>query len=104
MDQLLIGWYAQFALEALAEGVPTVCFIDDRYKQLYSEILVTKGASLPFIESDIFNLTQTLEYFYTHRGELARYSILGNAYLRKFHSLEVIGAMFLEIADSVSEL
>jgi hypothetical protein len=94
IDQLIIGWYGQFSIEALANGVPTVCFIADEYKSLYSVALASENFQLPFIEANVLTLENVLRDCCLKKFDLKKISRDGRVFVEKYHSLQSIGDMF----------
>jgi hypothetical protein len=101
IDQLVIGWYAQFAIESLARGIPTICFISPEFKNLYSNLYPNGFFELPFIEANTSNIVEVLRNCYLNRSNLQAVSIRGRAFVHTFHSFDHIGNMFVDIAKSV---
>ncbi|MCX5642463.1 MAG: glycosyltransferase, partial [Candidatus Omnitrophica bacterium] len=54
IDQLLLGTFGIFALEAMASGKPVVCYLNDAYRQSYPD-------SLPIVSANLDNLETVLE-------------------------------------------
>jgi hypothetical protein len=103
VDQLIGGWYAQFAIEALASGLPTICYISQEYKNLYSNLYAPGEFELPFIEANTSNIKEVLRNCYVTRDSLHHFSHQGRSFVKKFHSYKNIGGMFTDIAKSLSE-
>jgi hypothetical protein len=101
IDQLFIGWYAQFAIEALACGIPTICYISQEYKSLYTNIHPTGVFELPFIEANASNLADILRNCYFARDELQAISKRSKLFVDSFHSYGHIGSMFIDIAKKL---
>ena len=97
IDQLIIGWYAQFALESIAHGVPTICFISESYLKLYSDQFAAKGMVVPFISADLNSVTDVIRFCCNNRDSLSGRKEDGRAFAEAFHSFEAIGQMFEEI-------
>ena len=103
IDQLIIGWYAQFALEAIANGVPTICYLSENYLELYEDIFASKGQEIPFISANQGNLIDVLRFYYFNRDSLSDLSEKGRSFASAFHSLEAIGKLFEEIISSIPD-
>lgn len=101
IDQLIIGWYAQFALEAIANGVPTICYLSENYLELYKDIFASKGQEIPFISATQENLTDVLRFCYFNRDSLSDLREKGRSFASALHSLEAIGNLFEEIVSSI---
>lgn len=99
VDQLVVGWYAQFALEALVSGVPTICFLKQEYIQFYSDLITKSQSALPFINANLDNIEEVIRDCYFHRDRLHNFSEKGLSFVKNFHSLEIIGNLFLEAVE-----
>ena len=102
VDQLVVGWYAQFALEALVAGVPTVCFLKEEYLGSYSSLLAKSQMGLPFINANLDNIEVVIKECYLNRDKLQSLATKGYTFVEEFHSFTVIGNMFLDITKSIS--
>lgn len=97
VDQLIIGWYAMLAIEAMSLNKAVVTCIGDDLEELYiSEELLTKD-ELPFFKSNTLSIKETLLYCMSNIDEVNKKANLGRAYVQKHHSLNAIGKKFDEI-------
>jgi hypothetical protein len=68
VDQLLYGWWGSTTLEALALGVPVICYLDDdflsNFKFHFPEI------EIPVINANHNNIQDVLKYFILNPTEL----------------------------------
>lgn len=103
IDQLVIGWYAQFAIEALAQGIPTVCHISQPYESLYAPIFQSSSLGLPFIQANTTNIEDVIRSCYINRNSLGELSHQGRLFINAFHSYEAIGKLFEEIIQEIKE-
>lgn len=86
-DQFLIGAYALFAIEGMALGKPVVCFLNDRFRPFHPE-----WDECPIVSATPDTLVDALRRLVEDaalRRELGR---RGPEYVRRFHSLESVGA------------
>jgi hypothetical protein len=86
VDQLLIGAYALFAIEAMALGKPVVCYLNDRFRPFHPE-----WEECPIVSATPDTIVEELRRLVRDpalREELAR---RGPAYVREHHSLEIVG-------------
>lgn len=95
IDQLVIGWYAMFALEGMSSGKPVICFIRDDLKQLYQFSGLLQD-ELPLISADFQTIKSRLQELYNDRKSLKEIGRRSREYVQKYHSLEVIGNFFDE--------
>lgn len=94
-DQLVIGWYAMFALEGMASGKPVICNIRDDLESLYIFNGLIKPNELPLIRADYKSIVPVLrKLVLTSRKELGDIGAAGRQYAERHHSIETIGKMF----------
>ena len=93
-DQLIIGWYAMFAIEAMACGKPVICYLKDDLVQLYEEAELIKEHELPFIRCSSKNLKETLKEIIKNREILPEIGKKSREFVIKHHSLESVGKVF----------
>jgi hypothetical protein len=87
VDQLLIGAYAQFAIECMALGRPVVCYLNPRFARHHPE-----WAEAPIVSATPDTVLDELRRLVRDpalREELGR---RGPEYVRRHHSLEAVGA------------
>jgi hypothetical protein len=108
IDQLVIGWYAMFALESLCMAKPVVCNLRQDLVDLYvGSGLLSSHDEVPFINGNIFNIKQILIDILDEKIDLSDYGKKSYAYVSKHHSVEKIGQLFddvnkkLELSPSV---
>ncbi|MEW6217638.1 MAG: glycosyltransferase, partial [Candidatus Bipolaricaulota bacterium] len=82
VDQVLYGWHGKFSLELMAMGVPVVCYIREDLRQFRPD--------LPIISATPTTLAEVLEGLIRDTERRRRLAEAGPAYVRKYHSLEVI--------------
>ena len=101
IDQLIIGWYGQFSIEALANGVPTICFISEEYKTLYSSALASENFHLPFIEANVLTLENVLRECCLKNFDFKKISQDGKVFVEKYHSLQTMGELFRQAIKTI---
>ena len=92
IDQLLVGWYGNVSIEAMATGRPVICYIEDELRKYRPD--------LPIISADPWSLTDRLVELIAdpkHRLELGQ---RGREYVGKWHSVEKIAAQLLDIYNN----
>ena len=97
-DQLIIGWYAMFALEGLSLSKPVICHL----REDLIELFLFAGAlesrdELPFLNTNIFTIKQLLLDILNGKILLSEYTAKALPYVRKYHSVEAVGAVFKEV-------
>lgn len=90
VDQLLIGAYGVLAVEAMALGRPTICYIREDIQGKY-------GHSLPIIDANPFTIESVLERFAFDRCGLSEIGRASMAYVQANHAAD-------EVADRLQRL
>jgi len=101
VDQLIIGWYAMFAMEAMACGKTCICFLRDDLIETYIKIGCLKKDEIPLINANTSNIYDVLKDLITNKDKL---DVIGNKsreYVVTHHSLEAIGNFYEEINESI---
>ncbi len=93
-DQLIIGWYAMFALEAMAMGKPVLCYVREDLEKLYIEAGLIAPKELPLIKCSPFDVYDVIKKILDDRGQLAALGRQGRRFVKKHHSLEAVGNVF----------
>src|SRR3990172_2750153 len=96
VDQLLLGWYGGFAVEAMALEKPVICFIKEEYKKL-----VPFGEDIPIIEANKDNVGEVVEKLMGNRNKLKGLGKRGYEFVKKFHDAEVIAQQYEDIYNKV---
>jgi glycosyltransferase involved in cell wall biosynthesis len=106
-DQLIVGWYAMFALEAMSMGKPVICYLRKDLVELYlSSGNLESLEEIPHINSSFLEVKNNLLKVLNGEISLRARSLKGMEFVNKYHSLEYIGEIFhkinlsLEIAPS----
>jgi glycosyltransferase involved in cell wall biosynthesis len=85
VDQLLVGSYGVFALEAMALGKPVIANV------------VHRDADLPIIQADPGNIAEVLEHWLTDAGARRARGIASRAYVEREHDLLPAGRRLREL-------
>jgi glycosyltransferase involved in cell wall biosynthesis len=96
VDQLLIGAYAQFAIECMAIGRPVICYLSPRFAEHHPE-----WADAPIVSATPETVGHELRRLVRdadRRDDLGR---RGPEYVRRHHSLEAVGKKLDAVYRSV---
>lgn len=102
-DQFVIGWYAMFAIEAMAAGRPVLCFLREDLEARYDAEGLLAPDELPIVRagpspSAIAERLRELTRAPALRQEIGARS---KEFVRRHHSLEAIGRVFAGINRSL---
>ncbi|UCG08669.1 MAG: glycosyltransferase, partial [Desulfobacterales bacterium] len=95
-DQFVIGWYAMFAIEAMAMGKPVLCYLRKDLVELYVKAGLVVEDEIPLINTDLSDIASKIRWAYYHREELRAKGKRGREFVKKHHSIERIGRFFAE--------
>lgn len=101
IDQLVIGWYAMVAIEAMTMGKPVICFIRPDLRSLYEATGVLQADELPLISATPSSLVDLLRGLVLDRDALRRAGARGPAFVARHHSIKRMGAVFSSINQSL---
>jgi len=101
-DQLVIGWYALFALEGMALEKPVLCYIRPDLRRFYIDAGLLAEDELPIVDCSIRSVKDTLRRLVLARDTLPALGRRGREFVLRHHSLEAIGATFDRINRSLS--
>ena len=92
IDQLVIGWYGNFAIEALYRGKPVFTYLRPDIVDLYiSNIDGFIIEEFPFINCNFSNFRQNLENYINEFDKVKATESKSINYYNKFHSIEFLG-------------
>lgn len=78
IDQLYVGAYGKYSVEAMALGKPVICYLRDDLKKHYH-------SDLPIISATIDNIYHTLKDLINNRESWEEIGAKGKRYTEKFH-------------------
>lgn len=99
-DQLVIGWYAMFAMEAMALEKPVLCYLREDLERLYIAAGLIKPGEIPIINCTPMTVKETIRELISHREQLSDLGKRSREFLVKHHSLQAIGKVFDDINRS----
>lgn len=93
-DQFVVGWYAMFALEAMALGKPVLCYLRPDLVDLYEKAGLITHDEIPLIDTPVDQIAERLRWACTHRQALIDAGKRGRQFVLDHHSLVKIGSEF----------
>lgn len=95
IDQILIGWYGAFAVEAMKMGKPVMCFIRQEDLKNIPEKM-GKDCLEVFINVNKENIYKVLCDIVENRNMLMQYSLKGYEYVEKYHNPPKVAELVYE--------
>jgi glycosyltransferase involved in cell wall biosynthesis len=89
VDQLLIGWYGIFSVEALMLGKPVVCYINPTLKGCVPDLPIVTANHISLVD-----VLRSLVRDEKRRRDLGRHGV---EFAKRFHDSEVVGERFTKI-------
>lgn len=101
-DQLVIGWYAMFALEGLSLSKPVICYLREDLIELFlfADALESKD-ELPFLNANVFTIKNMFLDILSGKIKLSEYAAKAMPYVQKYHSVEAVGAIFKNVNQKI---
>ncbi|KQC06464.1 MAG: hypothetical protein APR54_07215 [Candidatus Cloacimonas sp. SDB] len=100
-DQFIIGWYAMFAIEAMACKKPVLCYLREDLIDLYRKGGLIDNDEIPIINTDLFKIKEKIIWAYNNRDELKKIGEKSREFVIRHHSIEYIGSIFDQINQSI---
>jgi glycosyltransferase involved in cell wall biosynthesis len=100
-DQLIIGWYAMFALEAMAMAKPVLCYLRSDFEQLYIFAELVEQGEIPIINCSIENVKDKIRQLTQDKAKLLEIGKRSREFVIKHHSIESVGKTFAEINQKI---
>jgi glycosyltransferase involved in cell wall biosynthesis len=98
-DQFIVGWYAMFAIEAMALGKPVLCYLRPDLLELYT--LYSFAGECPLVDTHPLQIKERLRELVEDPQLRAELGERGRRYVEDHHSLESVGRTFDEIFQRV---
>jgi glycosyltransferase involved in cell wall biosynthesis len=96
-DQLIVGWYAMFAIEAMAMGKPVLCYLRPDLIELYTTVGLVEVDEIPIINCTPLTVKAILKNLVIQKESLVEIGNRSREFVLKHHSLKAIGQVFSEI-------
>jgi glycosyltransferase involved in cell wall biosynthesis len=98
-DQFIVGWYALFAIEAMAMAKPVLCYLRPDLLELYT--LYSFAGECPLVNTPALEVKERLRELVRDAPRRRELGLAGRRYVEDHHSLEAVGQMLAGIYDSV---
>jgi len=103
-DQLIIGWYAMFAIEAMAACKPVICYLRKDLLRFYEDVGLVNNCEIPIIQSSVQDIKDVIRGLMLNPELMHEAANRGPEYVEKYHSLESVGKVFDSINRSIGIL
>lgn len=90
IDQMVLGMYGAAALEAMAMGVPTICYLSDANRRRLP-------AELPIINATLETLGDVLVGLIRNKEKLNDIGFMSHKYVNSMHSYSAISELLISI-------
>jgi len=100
VDQLKVGWYGVFAIEAMALGKPVVCYLHDDALRRTEEAFDTR---VPLVAATEETLIAKLKPLVESADERQRVGAASRAYVEQLHNADAIADQLINIYTRITE-
>ena len=100
-DQFIIGWYAMFAIEAMALGKPVLCYLRPDLVKLYEDSLLVSQNEIPIVNCSVDTIYEQIKLLYNDRSLINEIGKKSREFVVSHHSLDAIGKQFSKINQSI---
>jgi glycosyltransferase involved in cell wall biosynthesis len=90
-DQFIIGWYALFAIEAMAMAKPVLCFLHPERIELYT--MFSFAGECPLVNAHAFEIKERLRELIHDADRRRELGLAGRRYVENHHSLDAVGEL-----------
>lgn len=101
VDQLVMGWYAMFAMEAMACGKPCICYIRDDLEDLFVKVGCLEKGEIPLVSASTDSIYEVLKGLLDKPEDLELIGEKSREYVERRQSLDVIGDFFSNINKDI---
>ena len=99
IDQLKVGWYGVFAIEAMALGKPVVCYLHNDAIQRTEQAF---GLQVPLINATTETLTERLRPLVESAAERRRIGAASRTYVERLHNADHIADQLTDIYNRIT--
>lgn len=100
-DQLVIGWYAMFSIEAMSMGKAVLCHLREDLLTFYEDAGLVERDEIPIIPCSPSTVKGQLRRLVDDRELVREAQRRGPGFVRKHHSTVAVGAVFDTINRSL---
>lgn len=100
-DQLIIGWYAMFALEAMSMEKPVLCYLREDLEELYIGAGLIRRGEIPIIKCSPATVKEAIRRLAVERDSLSEIGRRSREYVMRHHSLDAVGKVFRAVNSSL---
>jgi len=100
-DQLIIGWFAMFAIEAMALQKPVLCYLRPEFLDLFMTYGLLDQDEVPIINCTPLTVKAAIRELAVNRHQLAAIGQRSREFVIKHHSIMTIGKVFAQINRSL---
>jgi hypothetical protein len=101
VDQLKVGWYGVFAIEAMALGKPVVCYLHDDALRRTEDAF---GVRVPIVNATPDTLTERLRPLVESTAERRRIGAASRAYVERLHDVDQIADQLIDIYQRITSI
>ncbi|MEO8512666.1 MAG: hypothetical protein ABI543_03840 [Ignavibacteria bacterium] len=92
IDQMLVGFYGLFSIEAMAMGKPVVCYIRE-------DILKNSPDDMPVINADPDTLYDVLKEILSSPNKLIQVGNNSRSYVERYHDAKIISEQYYKLLE-----
>ena len=100
-DQLVVGWYAMFALEGMMMEKPVLCYLREDLEELYVTTGLVERGEIPIINCSPTTVKESILWLVNNMDKIPGIGRRSREYAIKHHSIESIGKVFHSINLSI---
>lgn len=93
-DQLIIGWYAMFALEGMAMSKAVLCYLRSDLENLYTVAGLIQPGEIPIVNCTPLTVKEAIKDLALNPEKLAKIGRRSREFVVRHHSLEAVGKVF----------
>jgi glycosyltransferase involved in cell wall biosynthesis len=100
-DQLIIGWYGMFALEAMAMEKPVLCYLRSDLETLYMATGLVATDEIPIVRCFPGTVKERIRELALDRAKLGEIGKRSREFVISHHSTQAVGKVFDSINRSI---